>query len=249
MSLSVLGLGTSQPPLDKRWLRQAIGHAINRQGMINESPSVRRAAAGMLPPGLTGYSPESKGLEYDPEASRRLLAQAGYPGGRGLPTVKICNPSMSPSAQRVLERIRADLEAVGIRLEVVDVSWPELGEMLEGRTAPAFLLAWMADRTDPDAFLRALFESKGSANYFGYASDKVDALLDRGADEKNPQLRARIYHELEREILADAPMVPMYHTVGVVALRANVHGLEPTPLGLAKVELEEVWIERTQGES
>jgi ABC-type transport system substrate-binding protein len=54
----------------------------------------------------------------------------------------------------VLERITADLAAVGIRVEVLPVSWAELGRMLDERSAPAFLLAWIADRTDPDAFLR-----------------------------------------------------------------------------------------------
>jgi ABC-type transport system substrate-binding protein len=249
LSLSFLGLNTSQPPLDRPWLRRAIGHAIDRAAMIAESPSVRREAAGILPPGLAGYSPESKGLEYLPDESLRLLAEAGYPGGAGLPPIRICNPSMGPAAQRVLDRIGSDLGAVGIRLEVVPVSWAELSEMLETRTAPAFLLAWIADRTDPDAFLRALFEKEGSANYFGYENTEVDALLDRAADERNPQVRARTYRELERKILSDAPMVPLYHTMGVVAIRDNVRGLEPTPLGLAKVELERVWFESPGGGS
>jgi peptide/nickel transport system substrate-binding protein/oligopeptide transport system substrate-binding protein len=243
LSLSFLGLGTTQPPLDRPWLRRAVGHAIDRRGMVAESPSVRREAAGILPPGLPGYSPESKGLEYSPETSRRLLADAGHPGGAGLPAIRICTPTMGPAAARVLERIRLDLETVGLRLEAVPVSWAELGAMLEERTAPAFLLAWVADRTDPDAFLRSLFEGGGSANYFGYASQEVDALLDRGADEMRPGPRSEIYRELERRILADAPMVPLYHTRGIVAVRSGVHGLEPTPLGMAKVGLENVWIE------
>jgi ABC-type transport system substrate-binding protein len=247
LSLSFLGLNSSQPPLDQRWLRQAIVHAIDRRGMVEEAPSVRREAAGILPPGLHGYSPEFKGLDYRPEEARRLLAEAGHPDGRGLPPILLSNPSLGPAAQRVLERVGADLEAVGLRLEIVPVTWSELGEQLEQGTAPAFLLAWVADRTDPDAFLRALFESGGSANYFVYRSEAVDELLDRGAREMNPQTQARIYRELERHILADAPIMPLYHTRGVIALREQVRGLEPTPLGIAKAELEDVWLDDSGG--
>jgi len=185
---------------------------------------------------------DNKGLEYDPAKSRAILAEAGHPGGEGLPPVRICNPSMGPAARRVLERIEADLSAVGIRLEVVPVTWAELAQMLDDRSAPAFLLAWIADRTDPDAFLREMFETAGSANYFSYSSDRVDELLTEGRAERDPNARARIYREMERTILGDAPIIPLYNTVGVLAEHSNVRGLEPTPLGLAKAELERVWL-------
>jgi peptide/nickel transport system substrate-binding protein/oligopeptide transport system substrate-binding protein len=246
LSISFLGLNGSVPPLDRLWLRRAIAHAIDRQGMIDESPEVRREASGILPPGIPGFSPEAKGLAHDPREARRILAEAGHPGGAGLPPVRICNPSMGPAAQRVLQRITADLEAVGIRVEVLPVSWAELGEMLDERTAPAFLLAWIADRTDPDAFLRELFASEGSANYFAYSSETVDELLDRGVVERDPQRRAMLYRQAEREVLVDAPLIPLYHTVGILAVHRGVRGLEPTPLGLAKAELENVWLEQRE---
>jgi ABC-type transport system substrate-binding protein len=237
-----LGLNTAQPPLDQRWLRRAIVHALDRRALVTDEPEIRREAAGILPPGLHGFSPEFKGLAYRPEEARRLLAEAGHPAGSGLPSIHILTPSLGPSAQRVLESIRKDLGAVGLQVEIDPVSWQELSEQLEQGTAPAFLLAWVADRTDPDAFLRALFESGGTANYFLYRNEAVDELLDRGAREMNPRVQARIYRELEQQILSDAPCIPLYHTKGVIAAHNNVHGLEPTPLGLAKSELEDVWL-------
>jgi ABC-type transport system substrate-binding protein len=241
LTLSFLGLNTSHPPLDRLWLRKAIAHAIDRRALVQESPSVRREAAGILPPGLSGYSPGFKGLKYDPDEARRLLADAGHLGGRGLPPIPLHNPSPGPAARRVLERIGEDLEAVGLQLDVVPATWRELGEGLERGEVAAFLLAWVADRTDPDAYLRAMFESGGSANDFVYSSESVDELLDRGAREMNPQTLVRVYGELERRILADAPIIPLYHMKGVIALRTKVRGLEPTPLGLAKVDLARVW--------
>jgi ABC-type transport system substrate-binding protein len=242
MSLSFLGLNTSQPPLDKTWFRQAIGHAMNRQALVEDSPAVRRKAVGILPPGISGYSPEPKTLEYDPETARRLLAEAGYPGGEGLAPVKLSITSFSPTAQRVLGMIRSDLAAVGIQLEVVQISWSELSDQLEDRTAHSFVLGWVADLTDPDSFLRSMCEPDGSANFFAYRCEECARLLERGARETNPVSRARIYRSLERRVLNDAPLVPLYHTVGIVAMRDRVRGLKPGPMGMAKVDLEKVWL-------
>jgi len=243
LSLSFLGLNTSRPPLDQKWLRQAIAHALDRRAMVSAAPTVRREAVGVLPPGMAGYSPELKTLQHDPEESRRLLAENGHPGGEGLPPIVLHNASRGNSALRLMSQIRRDLELVGIRLEVVPVTWTELSDHLDNETAGAFLLAWIADLTDPDSFMRSLFESGGSGNYFGHRSDETDRLLAQGTDEFNPVERARIYRQLERHVLEQAPMIPLYHTMGIVAVRSDVKGLSPTPLGLAKVDLEKVWIQ------
>jgi ABC-type transport system substrate-binding protein len=249
LSLSFLGLNTDAPPLDRPWLRQAISHALDRGELVRQATPVRRAAVGILPPGISGYSPEPKILGYDPERARQLLARNGHPGGRGLPPIKLYNPSQGTAAKEVLRQLHADLAAVGIRLEVVQVTWPEVNQRLEDGTIQAFLLAWIADLTDPDSFLRSMFESGSASNLFSYRSAKTDALIERAAAELNPVQRMRIYRELERHILSEAPLVPLYHSIGVLARRDNVHGLEPGPLGLARVRLEKVWLSRGEGAS
>ena len=243
LSLSFLGLNTARPPLDQKWLRQAIAHALDRGAMVAASPTVRREAVGVLPPGIAGYSPDPKALQYDPAESRRLLAENGHPDGKGLAPIVLHNASRGATALRLISQLRKDFEAVGMRLEVVPVTWSELSDHLDNQSAGAFLLAWIADLTDPDSFIRSLFESGGSGNYFGYKSDETDRLLALGAQEFNPVERARIYRQLERQVLEEAPIVPLYHTMGIVAVQNDVRGLTPTPLGLAKVELEKVWLE------
>jgi len=242
LSLSFLGLNLSQPPLDLLEVRQAVAHALDRHAIVGDSPEIRREAVGILPPGLAGFSPEPKALEHDPEAARRLLAQAGYAGGAGLPPIRLYTPASSDAARRVGSRIRADLEAVGIAVEVHPVSWSQMNRALDEHSAPAFLLAWIADLTEPDAFLRSLFESVGSENYFSFVDPETDRLLGKGVMERDPVERARLYRQLERHVLVQAPIVPLYHTAGVIAMRSYVRGLQPGPLGLAEIELERVWL-------
>jgi ABC-type transport system substrate-binding protein len=247
LSLSFLGLNTQSPPLDQPWLRRAIAHAIDGRALVAQSVSVRREAMGILPPGISGYSPEPKALAHDPRQARELLARHGHAGGAGLPPIKLYNPSGGVTALRVLDQLRADLGAVGIELEVEQVTWAEVSRRLEDGTIQAFLLAWIADLTDPDAFLRAMFAPDSSNNLFGYRSAEAGALLERAAAELNPVSRMRIYRELERHILSEAPLVPLYHTVGVLVRRDDVNGLQPGPLGLSRVAFEKVWLDRDEG--
>ena len=248
LSLSFLGLLTGAPPLNDVRIRQAIACAVDRETLAAQSSAKRRRAGGILPPGMPGYSPRIKGLEFDPDRSGRLLAEAGFPGGRGLRPVRLVTTARSAAAERVLEQLRSDLARVGISLEIENVTWAELSERIEDHAAPAFLLAWIADLPDPDAFLRTLFEAGGAANYFDFHDAQTWELLERGAGEMNPVKRAEIYRSIEQRILELSPLVPLYHTVGIVAMRRTVRGLEPGPLGLASVNFERVWFARSGSE-
>jgi oligopeptide transport system substrate-binding protein len=242
LAVSFLGFLTGVPPLDDVRVRQAVAMAIDREALTAHDPAVRRFATGILPPGMPGYSPDLKALPYDPSRARQLLAEAGHPGGRDLPAIVLYNVARSKAGLKVQAEIKANLEAVGIHLDVRDVSWTELTRRTDDHDAPAFVLSWIADLTDPDAFLSSLFQSGNSANYFDFRDAKADELLEAGARETNPVTRARIYREAERRILEMAPLVPLYHTMAVVAVRRNVRGFEPTPMGLATMDLEHVWL-------
>lgn len=242
LNLSFLGLGTGHPPLNDARIRQAVAHALNRDAIASLSTS-RRAAHGILPPGLPAYSPNPKALPYDPARARALLAQAGYPGGEGLPPLQIYTSAGTARSGETDRRIVSDLEAVGFRVEMVEVGWAEMSRRTEDHDAPAFLIGWVADIPDPDAFLATLFEPETSSNYFSFRDDEVTQLLRAGARETHPVARARVYRDVERRILELAPVVPLYHTVGALACRRGTHGLEPGPLGLASLDLEHVWIE------
>ncbi len=241
MSLSFLGLNTGEGFLDDVRIRKAIAHAVNRDDLVTGSSALYRKASGILPPGLTGYAPVSKALPFDPDRARILLAEAGFPGGRGLPPLDVFVAAGSPSAEAAIPPLKADLAAVGIVLHPHLVSWEELGERLDHKTAPAFFLSWIADLSDPDSFLRSLFESGGPANFFKLNDAETDRLLAEGASEMNSIRRARIYGRVEAHLLAIAPVIPLHHSVGMLALRRQVHGIEPGPLGLANVCLERVW--------
>ena len=249
LSLAFLGLLTTSPPLDNVRVRQAIAHAIDRDAFVQQSPATRREAVGILPPGLWGYSPSRKALAFDRGRARQLLLEAGVPGGQGLPPIEMLIPATSAAGERVAKKVQQDLAEVGIRLELKKVPWVELSTRTQEHTAQAFLLAWIADLTDPDSFLRSPFESDGAANYFDFHDQRTDELLEQGARELDPIVRAKIYREAEKRIVEQVPLVPLYHTRGTLAMRPHVRGFEPGPLGIANVDLERVWLDSQAGPS
>jgi peptide/nickel transport system substrate-binding protein len=143
----------------------------------------------------------------------------------------------------VIELIRRDLAEVGIVLQVHIVPWGEMNTRLQEKTAPAFMLGWVADLADPDAFLRALFQSDVISNLFAFEDAQADTLLDGGAREMHPVRRVHLYREAERRILQLAPLVPLYHSSGLLATSRRVHGFDPGPMGLSAIDLRRVWLE------
>ncbi len=244
LSLSFLGMNTGRPPLDDVRVRRAVAHAIDRKSLAGLAPSRRREAQGILPPGLPSYSPAAKALPFDRDAARRLLVDAGYPEGRGLGPLRLFTAlAGSAAAVKSNQQLRENLAAVGITLEIHEVTWRELTERIEDHDAPLFQIGWVADLPDPDSFLRTLFESGGSSNFFNFSDAEIGKSLERGASETNPLERARVYRDLEKAVLEKAPLVPLFFPVGVIVSRRTVHGLKPGPMGLAALDFERVWFD------
>jgi oligopeptide transport system substrate-binding protein len=240
------GLNTRMKPLDDRRVRQAILHAIDREAVVSEIWLGRHTLArGILPPGTLGFNPKLRGYPHDPARARELLAQAGHPGGRGLPPLTIWAGARSEEIVREHERIRKDLEAVGIATEFqYNPDWPSFSRAMQERKLPIFLRAWFADVPDPENFLAKLFHSRSPFNYMGYASPVVDALLDKARAEPDMARRVEVYRQAEETILDDAPLIPISHQTYERLFQPYVKGVEVSGLGDAYIAFRKVWLER-----
>jgi peptide/nickel transport system substrate-binding protein/oligopeptide transport system substrate-binding protein len=240
------GLNTRTKPLDDRRVRLAVVHAIDREAIVSEIWLGRYAfAKGILPPGTLGFNPKLRGYPYDPAQARELLAQAGYPGGRGLPPIVIWSSVRSDEILREHDRIRKDLEAVGVTAEFqYNPDWPSFSKAMTDRKLPVFLRAWFADVPDPDNFLAKLFHSGSPWNYMGYANQSVDGLLDRARGESDMARRVEVYRRAEEMILEDAPVIPLWHQTYERLFQPYVKGVEVNGLGDSYIPFRKVWLER-----
>ncbi len=144
--------------------------------------------------------------------------------------------------------VRSMAEA-GITVQTKYVSWAELDNTITSRQAAMFSLSWVADIPDPDTFLRALFYSTSSTNYFKYSNATVDSLLDVARGTDDPTLRQGAYERAEETILREAPFVPLHNPASFIGLRDDVVGLEMNPLGISTLAMEKLrFAEPTSGE-
>ena len=245
-SVRFYGFNTRVKPLNDRRVRQAIIYAIDRGALVEEVLLGRYILAnGILPPGTQGFNPKLKGYPYDPQRSRELLAEAGYPGGRGLPPIQIWSSVKSERGLLEHEQIKKYLEAVGIQAEFQYLTnWPSFSKMVAEGKLPVFLYAWFADVPDPDNFLFKLFHSQSPRNFFGYVNPEVDRLLLQARNANDLQRRVDLYRKAELLILDDAPLIPSLHYTYERLFQPYVRSIEVNGLGDPYIPLRKIWLEK-----
>src|SRR6267378_6420346 len=143
LSVRFYGFNMRVKPLGDRLVRQALIHAVDREAVIEEAFLGRHILArGILPPGTQGYNPKVTGYAYDPRRARELLAQAGYPGGRGLPPLAIWAGARHEGILREHDLIRTNLKAVGVEAEFhYQTDWPSFSRLLAEGRMPVYMYA------------------------------------------------------------------------------------------------------------
>jgi len=226
-------------------LRRAISHAIDREFIVRVLQEGKDLpATGIIPPAMLGHVPGGV-APYDPEAASRLLAEAGYPGGAGLPEI-IYRSNETLGFARIADRIQSDLGRVGIK---VAIKMSDFGAFLQ-ELNPAqlrsegalhlFRFTWFPDWPDPDSFLAGQFATGAAGNFGLYGNPVFDAIADQARREASPTRRDELYRQAEKILLDDAALVPIYWYGQDMLLRPGFEGMKPSPLGPFAIAWEEV---------
>lgn len=233
-------LNTKRPFLSDPRIRRALALAVDRDAIVEKIlRGGQQPAVAFTPPGTAGYT-SSAALATNVEAARKLLADAGYPGGKGLPTFELLfNSSESHRliAEAVQEMWRREL-GVEVRL-----SNQELKSTLESRRAGNYQIlrsSWTADYVDPASFLE-IWRSDSGNNYTGWEDSDFDALLFAAARESDPAARLVLFQKAEAILLDAAPLIPIYHYTHVFLIDPSVRGWYPTLLD--HHPYKHVWLE------
>ncbi len=248
LNVRFYGFNTRSKPFNDRRVRQAFIYAIDREAIHQEVVAGRFSfARGILPPGTQGFNPAVRGYPYDPAKARDLLAQAGYPGGRGLPVIALWSGAKRDEVVREHEYMRKYLAAVGFETQVhYQTDWPAFSKLLGEGKLPVFLYAWYADVPDPDNFLFKLFHSTSSRNFFGYANADLDELLTQARNEPDAQRRVERYRRAEQLVLDDAVIMPVWHFTYERLFQPYVRSVEVNGLGDPYIPLRKIWLERAR---
>lgn len=221
-------------------LRRAINYAVNRPVIADEIyEGAFVAAGGIIPPSMTDYEAPKGSYAYSPAKAKRLLKEAGHPGGRGLPTLKLIYGA-GRGHEGPAQIFQENLRKLGIKVKLEGLERGAFIKAMQTGKVAMFAAGWQADYPSRDAFLYALFHSESGDNMLGYSNKKVDKLLIKARRSQDAEERREFYSEAEEAILKDAPLVPLTF-VGTAVVRASeVKGFVRTPLD--DTPLDRVWL-------
>jgi peptide/nickel transport system substrate-binding protein len=229
-------------PLRLKKIRQAINYGFDRRKMmmyLRNSIGIP-AESGFVPAGLPSFdSAIVKGYHYDPEKSRLLVNEAGYPDGRGFPMIRLLTVDIYADLGNFIAR---ELEEVGIKVQVEVLQKSLLLEETAKSQALFFRASWIADYPDAENYL-SVFYSKNPAppNYTRYKNPAFDKLYESSLTEINDSLRMKMYRQLDQMIIDDAPIVPLWYDEVIHLVNPWVKNFSPNGLNL--LELRKVKFE------
>ncbi|UCE59428.1 MAG: peptide ABC transporter substrate-binding protein [Phycisphaerales bacterium] len=223
--VSEMVAGRPNPFVDPR-VRKAFSLAVDREAIVdNVLKRGDRVANTFVPSGvIAGYdSPE--GLHRNADHARRLLADAGFVDGEGLPAIQLL---YLPADERICQAAaRMWEEELGVRVEL---RCKESKTFAEDKAQHRYMIArgnWYADYYDARTFLDCLVTGNGN-NDSGYSSPRYDELIAQARDTPEPRRRAEILQQAERLVVEeDLPILPILHYALPIAIKPNVKGLYP----------------------
>jgi len=219
---------TRKPLTDVR-VRRALAMAIDRKAVIERAArGGQQPALTLVPPGMPGYA-APLGLTEDVEAARRILAEAGYPRGEGLPELAVL-VNKNTDHVRIAEMVQQQWrDRLGIRVRIEQVEWKVFLDTVQRLEYAVARAGWYGDYVDPNTFLD-MFVTGGGNNQTGWSNAEYDALIARAARETDPQARLRIFTEAEGILVRDVPIMPIYVYTTPMLARSGLEGVEPNLL-------------------
>jgi peptide/nickel transport system substrate-binding protein len=225
------------PALSDRLVREALNLGFDRQAMLR---TLRRnigrpADSGFAPAGLPTFDPIGvPGYTYDPEKATALLARAGYPSGRGLPELTLlCNADY----QDMAVFISRQWEDLGIRCRVELLETAVLRERMRQGQASFFRASWIADYPDAESYYACFYSRHGAPpNYTGFSDAGFDRLYEASLRETDPGRRGALYRSMERILITEAPVIPLFYDETAVFTRQDIAHFPAGALGSLRLK-------------
>lgn len=219
--------GTDKNPFKDVRVRKAVSMAINREAIVERIMGGVAVPAGeLLPPGMFGSTPGATAEEYNAEAAKKLLAEAGYPEGFGL-TIGSPNDRYINDAQ-VAQAVAQMLTRVGIETQVDAVTASTFFARRNKYEFSMYLAGWGSGTGEMSSPLRALVATRNSDKGYGgtnrgrYSNPDLDALIDQALATVDNDKREKILQQASGLVMADYGILPLHFEVTPWAFRKGI---------------------------
>jgi peptide/nickel transport system substrate-binding protein len=239
-SYTYLGFNLKHKPFDDVRVRKAINYAINKQEIIDGVYlGLGIDIASPYKPSTRWSNPNLQPYPYDPEKAKALLKEAGFTpnkdgilerDGKPFSFEIITNQNKEREKSSVL--IQRRLRDIGIQANIRAIEWASfISRFIKTGDFDVVVLGWQLG-LEPDQYSiwHSSQQAPGKFNFIGYSNPKVDALLDKGREEFDPEKRQKIYHEFAAELYKDMPIVYLSAGYGLSAIHKRIKGIDsPAP--------------------
>lgn len=231
---TVAEAGKENPYLNKK-LRQAINYGFDRREMLKylRNGVGKPAESGFTPFGLPSFDAEKvKGYTYDAEKAKQLLKESGIDKAN-TKLVLYTNETYKEYALFITKQ----LEQLGLNIRV-EISQPSiLREWMSQGKVQFFRGSWLADYPDAENYFAVFYSKNGSPpNYTRFNNKEFDALYEKALAENNDAVRFEIYQQMERIIIEEAPVVPLFYDEVLRFSQKNIDGLTANGLNLLNLK-------------
>jgi len=215
LGIYFLRFNCAKTPFDDARVRQALSLAVDKR-IITEK--ITRAgelpAASFVPPGIPGYvSPDAPA--FDPQRARDLLAEAGFPEGRGFPFVTYLYSEGELNEAIAVELQSMWREHLGIEINLARQEWKVYLNSLSNLDYGIARSSWVGDYPDPNTFLD-MFITGGGNNRTGWSDPAYDRLISDATREADPAKRFEILRQAEEILVSkQVPVCPIFYYVGI----------------------------------
>ena len=222
----------SDPVLSKFGVRLAISQAIDRQALVDSVyDGVHAPAYYWLVKGLTGFQGNEKfeaTIGYAPDKAAQTLADAGYPNGEGIPTLRWTARDNEQRRNEFDFVAKALKDTLNITIEAQFVDSPTRSSLFNAKDFQLFPGGWQLDYPDPENALVGLFNTGGGNNKYECSNPDVDAALTAAGSATTEAARIKAYQDAETAIVENlCGIIPLYQDARPYVISAKLGGVVP----------------------
>ena len=238
LNIGYLAFNVTKKPFDDKRVRQALVMAID-QGAILKAVylGAGEPAKNLIPPTIWAFDNATAPEKYDPDAARKLLAEAGYPDGfsSDLWAMPVQRP-YNPDARRIGELMQADLAKVGVKANIVSYEWGEYRKRAQAGEGQMVQLGWTGDNGDPDNFFTPLAGCDaarlGGGNIAKWCNKAFNDVITQAARITDQAQRKKLYDQAQQIMAEERPFFFIAHSITFQPMRKEVEGFLMSPLGI-----------------
>ena len=233
LGMLVDSAGENSHPLKDPGVRKALNLSIDREQLVTYllNGMGYPAHSGFIPKGMPGFNPERvQGFSYQPDSARKLLGQ--YMEEKGDLPEEIILYSTQKYA-RISEFIQKSFENIGLKVSIQNLQGGALRKEIYGSRIQFWRASWIADYPDGENYLALFYganQSPNGPNTTHFNQSEFDALYDKAMQDPKDSTRYLTYQQMERIMLQEAPIIPLYYDRSIRLVQPHIKGLVVNPM-------------------